>query len=47
MAATAEVSRDRAGVVRLGSITRSRRKALIWSYVFLVIFVIFFLIIAG
>jgi len=43
MAATAEVSRDRAGVARLGSITRSRRKALVWSYVFLVIFVIFFL----
>jgi multiple sugar transport system permease protein len=43
MAATAEVSRDRAGVARLGSITRSRRKALIWSYVFLIVFVIFFL----
>ena len=43
MAATAEVSRDRAGVARVGSITRSRRKALIWSYVFLIIFVIFFL----
>jgi multiple sugar transport system permease protein len=43
MAATAEASRDRAGVARLGSITRSRRQALVWSYVFLVIFVIFFL----
>jgi multiple sugar transport system permease protein len=43
MTATAEVSRDRAGVARVGSITRSRRKALIWSYVFLAIFVIFFL----
>ena len=43
MAATAEVSRDRAGVARVGSITRSRRKALIWSYVFLIVFVIFFL----
>jgi len=43
MAATAEVSRHRGGVGRVGSITRTRRKALIWSYVFLVIFVIFFL----
>jgi multiple sugar transport system permease protein len=43
MAATAEVSRGRAGVARVGSITRTRRKALIWSYVFLIIFVIFFL----
>src|SRR6266481_2970181 len=43
MTATAEVSRGRAGVARVGSITRTRRKALIWSYVFLIIFVIFFL----
>src|ERR1700730_2485283 len=43
MAATADVARDRAGVARVGSITRTRRKALIWSYVFLVVFVIFFL----
>jgi len=45
MAATAEVfAAVRAGVSpRVGSITRTRRKALIWSYVFLIIFVIFFL----
>jgi multiple sugar transport system permease protein len=43
MTAAAEVSRDRAGVARVGSIARSRRKALIWSYIFLAIFVVFFL----
>src|SRR5205814_6146923 len=31
------------GLARRGSIAKSRRKALIWSYVFLVIFAIFFL----
>jgi multiple sugar transport system permease protein len=43
MAAAADISRDHTGVARVGSIARSRRKALIWSYVFLIIFVIFFL----
>jgi multiple sugar transport system permease protein len=43
MAATAETSAGRAPAARVGSISRTRRKALIWSYIFLVIFVIFFL----
>jgi multiple sugar transport system permease protein len=43
MAATAEIMAGAGRVARRGSIKGSRRKALFWSYVFLVIFVIFFL----
>ena len=43
MAATAELTAGAGRVARRGSIKGSRCKALFWSYVFLVIFVIFFL----
>jgi multiple sugar transport system permease protein len=43
MAATAEATLDTRQLARRGSIARSRRRALIWAYVFLVIFVVFFL----
>jgi len=44
MAATAETAAGGAlRVARRGSISGSRRKALVWSYVFLVIFAVFFL----
>jgi len=43
MAVTAETTAGRVPAARLGSISRTRRKALVWSYIFLVIFVIFFL----
>jgi multiple sugar transport system permease protein len=42
MAAAAEAAAA-SGLARRGSLAKSRRKALIWSYVFLVIFAIFFL----
>src|SRR6201987_1802811 len=41
--ATAEAAAGQLGRVRHGSISRGRRKALFWSYFFLVLFVIFFL----
>src|SRR5215469_3584321 len=41
--ATAEATAGRIGRVRYGSISRGRRKALFWSYFFLILFVIFFL----
>src|SRR5215472_18033052 len=40
---TAEASAGRIGRVRYGSISRGRRRALFWSYFFLILFVIFFL----
>jgi multiple sugar transport system permease protein len=43
MAVTADAAITRRDLSRRGSIARSRRRALIWSYVFLVIFVVFFL----
>jgi multiple sugar transport system permease protein len=43
MAATAETAAGHRPIARRGSIAGSRRKALVWSYVFLVIFVVFFL----
>jgi multiple sugar transport system permease protein len=43
MAATADATLTQGQIARRGSIARSRRRALIWSYVFLVIFVVFFL----
>ena len=41
--ATVEATAGRIGRVRYGSISRGRRKALFWSYFFLIVFVIFFL----
>jgi multiple sugar transport system permease protein len=41
--ATAEIGSRAAGAVRYGSMSRGRKKALYWSYFFLVLFVIFFL----
>jgi len=41
--ATAELGAGRRGAVRYGSISRGRKRALYWSYFFLVLFVIFFL----
>ena len=41
--ATAEAGGGGIGRVRYGSISRGRRKALFWSYFFLILFVIFFL----
>src|SRR5215469_10563033 len=41
--AAAHTTRSRIGRVRYGSISRGRRRALFWSYFFLIIFVIFFL----
>jgi multiple sugar transport system permease protein len=43
MAASAEALPGRAVRARGGSIARSRRNALVWAYVFLVVFAIFFL----
>ncbi len=43
MAAAADATLTQGQIARRGSIARSRRRALIWSYVFLVIFVVFFL----
>jgi multiple sugar transport system permease protein len=40
---TAQATLDRATHTRHGSVRRDRRRALIWSYVFLLLFVIFFL----
>ena len=41
--ATAEAAAGQAGLARYGSISRGRRRALFWSYFFLILFVIFFL----
>jgi len=41
--ATAQIGTGAAGAVRYGSISRGKRRALRWSYFFLVLFVIFFL----
>src|SRR5437667_4065962 len=41
--ATAQIGARRRGAVRYGSIERGRKRALYWSYFFLVLFVIFFL----
>jgi len=41
--ATAQIGSSAGGAVRLGSISRGRKSALRWSYFFLVLFVIFFL----
>src|SRR5204862_2708894 len=41
--ATAEIASSAAGAVRYGSMARSRKRALRWSYFFLILFVIFFL----
>jgi len=41
--ATAQIGTRAAGAVRYGSISHGRRRALYWSYFFLVLFVIFFL----
>jgi multiple sugar transport system permease protein len=43
MAATADAALNPRQLARRGSIARSRRRALIWAYVFLVVFVVFFL----
>ncbi|HYM73009.1 MAG TPA: hypothetical protein VET89_08515 [Stellaceae bacterium] len=40
---TAEVGGDARRPLRYGSISRSNKRALYWSYFFLVLFVIFFL----
>ena len=40
---TAEATAGQLGRVRYGSISRDRRRALFWSYFFLILFVIFFL----
>src|SRR5260370_39077922 len=42
--ATADAAAGQLGRVRYGSISRGRRRALFWSYFFLILFVIFFLI---
>ena len=41
--ATAEATAGQVGRARYGSISRGRRRALFWSYFFLILFVIFFL----
>src|SRR5437667_11799832 len=41
--ATAQIGARRRGAVRYGSIERGRKRALYWSYFFLILFVIFFL----
>jgi len=41
--ATAQIGSRSTGAVRFGSISRGRKRALYWSYFFLVLFVIFFL----
>jgi multiple sugar transport system permease protein len=41
--ATAQIGTRRAGAVRYGSISRGRKRALYWSYIFLSLFVAFFL----
>src|ERR1700754_95528 len=41
--ATAQIGSRSAAPVRYGSISRGRKRALYWSYFFLVLFVIFFL----
>ncbi|HJZ17945.1 MAG TPA: carbohydrate ABC transporter permease, partial [Stellaceae bacterium] len=41
--ATAEAAAGQVGRARYGSISRGRRRALFWSYFFLILFVIFFL----
>jgi multiple sugar transport system permease protein len=41
--ATAEATAGTIGRVRYGSISHGRRRALFWSYFFLILFVIFFL----
>ncbi len=41
--ATAQIGSSAAGAVRYGSMARSRKRALYWSYFFLILFVIFFL----
>ena len=41
--ATAQIGSGAAGAVRYGSMARSNRRALRWSYFFLILFVIFFL----
>ncbi|MGE0715976.1 MAG: carbohydrate ABC transporter permease [Alphaproteobacteria bacterium] len=43
MAAVAATAGGPSRPLRVGSISRSRRRALVWSYVFLVIFAVFFL----
>ncbi len=43
MTATAQIGGGAAGAARYGSILRDRKRALYWSYFFLVLFVIFFL----
>src|SRR5216683_8222197 len=41
--ATAQIGSGAAGAVHYGSMARGRKRALYWSYFFLVLFVIFFL----
>src|ERR1041384_1739462 len=41
--ATAQIGAPERGAVRYGSISRGRKRTLYWSYFFLVLFVIFFL----
>src|ERR1700693_4222040 len=41
--ATAQIGSSAAGATRYGSMARGRKRALYWSYFFLVLFVIFFL----
>src|ERR1700688_1545411 len=41
--ATAQLDAGQSGIVRYGSISRGRKRALYWSYFFLILFVIFFL----
>src|SRR5205814_6436309 len=43
MTATAQIGASERSAVRYGSMVRGRKRALYWSYFFLVLFVIFFL----
>src|SRR5213595_1348056 len=43
MTATAQIGASERSAVRYGSISRGRKRTLYWSYFFLVLFVIFFL----
>ena len=43
MATSGSATPDHAGRAQRGSMRRDRRRALIWSYVFLMVFVVFFL----
>src|SRR5436305_15201080 len=43
MTATAQIGASERSAVRYGSISRGRKRTLYWSYFFLILFVIFFL----